>query len=74
MLTIGAENISGNSDKMPQKQRSKKREEYVIRIGPELMEVIKEQIESIKEVTYGIVRDSPWEAGEIVARKFKGKI
>jgi hypothetical protein len=60
--------------KMVQKQRSKTREEFIIRIGPQLMEIIKEQMKSIKNVTYGVVKDSPWEAGEIIAMKFKGKI
>lgn len=59
---------------MVQKQRSKKREEYIIRIGPNLMALIKQQMNSIKEVTYGVVKDSPWEAGEILALKFKGEI
>ena len=57
-----------------QKQRSKKRTEFIIRIGPELMELIKEQMESIKEVTYGVVGNSCWESGEIIAKKLKGKI
>lgn len=59
---------------MPQKERTKKRIEFIIRIGPELMELIREQMRNIKEVTYGVVKDSPWEAGEIIAMKFKGKI
>jgi hypothetical protein len=54
--------------------RSKKRIEYTIRIGPELMAVIEHQMKKIKDVTYGIVKDSPWEAGEIIARKYLGKI
>lgn len=57
-----------------QKQRSKRREEYVIRIGPEFMELIQEQMKSIKSVTYGVVGDSTWEACEILAKKFKGEI
>ncbi len=54
--------------------RSSKRKEYIIRIGPELMAVIENQMKKIKDVTYGVVKDSPWEAGEIVARKYLGKI
>ena len=54
--------------------RSKKRQEFIIRIGPELMAVIENQMKKIKDVTYGIVKDSPWEAGEIIARKYLGKI
>jgi len=59
---------------MTQKQRSKKRIEFVIRIGPELMAVIRQQMQNIKDVTYGVVKDSPWEAGEIIAKKIKGEI
>lgn len=54
--------------------RSKRRQEFIIRIGPELMAVIENQMKKIKDVTYGVVKDSPWEAGEIVARKYLGKI
>ena len=57
-----------------QQQRSKRRVEYVIRIGPELMEIIEQQMEKIKDITYGVVKDSPWEAGEIIAKKFKGDV
>jgi hypothetical protein len=57
-----------------QQQRSTRRVEYVIRIGPELMEIIEKQMEKIKDITYGVVKDSPWEAGEIIAQKFKGEV
>jgi hypothetical protein len=57
-----------------QQQRSTRRVEYVIRIGPELMEIIEKQMEKIKDITYGVVKDSPWEAGEIIAKKFKGEV
>jgi hypothetical protein len=56
------------------KERKSKRKEFVIRIGPELMEIIEEQIEKIREVTYGVANDSKWEAGEIIAKKFKNKV
>lgn len=56
------------------KPRSKKRIEYVVRIGPELREVIKKQMDNIKAVTYNVVGDSVWEAGEIIAKKFKGEV
>ena len=59
---------------MAQKKRGNRRVEFVIRIGPELMKILEEQMKSIKEVTYGVVKDSPWEAGEIVAKKFKGEV
>ena len=54
--------------------RSKNRQEFIIRIGPELMKVIESQMKKIKDVTYGVVKDSPWEAGEIIAKKYMGKI
>lgn len=54
--------------------RSKKRQEFIIRIGPELMGVINEQMKKISNVTYGVVGNSPWEAGEIIAKKYLGKI
>ena len=57
-----------------QKQRSSKRLEYVVRIGPGLMDVLKGQMKKIKDVTYGVVGDSLWEAGEIVAKKYKGEV
>lgn len=60
--------------KKVQKQRSKQRTEFVIRIGPELMEVIEKQMEIIKDLTYGVSKSSPWEAGEIVAKKVKGDV
>lgn len=54
--------------------RSKKRIEYTIRIGPKLMSVIENQMKKIKDVTYGVVKDSPWEAGEIIAKKYLGEV
>ena len=56
------------------KQKKDKRKEYVVRIGPELMDIINRQMASIKEVTYGVVGDSCWEAGEIIAKKYKGEV
>jgi len=46
-----------------------KKEEFTIRIGPLLKEVLDEQIKSIKEYTYNICDSSYWEAGEIIAKK-----
>lgn len=57
---------------MPKKKE--RRTVYIVRIGPELMELLKEQVEKIKEVTYGIANESIWEAGEIVAKKYKGEV
>ena len=48
-----------------EKQKKIKRVEFVVRIGPELMKIIEKQMKSIKDVTYGIVGDSVWEAGGI---------
>lgn len=56
------------------KKRKSKRVEFTVRIGPELMDLLEEQIKKIKELTYGVVGDSFWEAGEIVAKKFKGEV
>ena len=57
-----------------EKQKEPKRKDFVIRIGPELMAVIEEQMQIIREFTYGVAKDSPWEAGEILAKKFKGEV
>ena len=57
---------------MTQKQKSKTREEYIIQIGPLLMKVLKNQMESIKDVTYDCVNPSFYEAGEVVAKKVLG--
>lgn len=55
-------------------RKNSKRAEFVVRIGPELMELIGEIQKSIRDITYGVVGDSVWEAGEIVAKKYKGNI
>ncbi len=47
-----------------------KRKEHTIRIGPLLKQVLDEQMESIKEVTYDICDTSYWEAGEVIAKKY----
>lgn len=57
---------------MVQKQKDKKREEYKVRIGPLLKEVLDKQMQSIKEVTYDVCKTSYYEAGEIVAKKVLG--
>lgn len=58
---------------MTQKQKSKQRIEFVIKVGPELMSIIQEQMNKIKEVTYGVDKSSVWIAGEILAKKLKGE-
>jgi hypothetical protein len=60
--------------KNKQKQRRNTRLEFTVRIGPELMELIEKQMERIKDVTYGVVKDSAWESGEILAKKLKGEV
>jgi hypothetical protein len=46
-----------------------KREEYVIKIGKLLKEVLERQKGKIKSVTYDCVNPSDFEAGEIIAKK-----
>lgn len=55
-------------------KKKEKRLFYYVRIGPELMALLNEQTEKIKDVTYGVVGNSYWEAGEIIAKKFRGEI
>ena len=57
-----------------QKQKEGKREQYVVQIGPRLMKCLEEQLESIHKVTYGSVKSSFFEAGEILAKKFSGEV
>jgi len=59
---------------MGRQKKEVKRKEFVVRIGPELMAILKKQIESIKDVTYGVVGDSIWEAGEIIAKKYNHEV
>ena len=51
-----------------------KRKEYVVKIGPELMEIINKQIEKIQIATYGVEKGSIWVAGEILAKKINGEV
>jgi len=44
-------------------------EEYTVRIGLKLREVLDKQKKIIKEFTYNIVNASDYEAGEIIADK-----
>lgn len=45
-------------------------EEFTIRIGPLLKQVMEQQKEQIKEATYDCVKPSDLETGEILAKKF----
>ena len=45
------------------------KETYRLRIGPDLKQCLDRQLKSIKEVTYGKVKSSYYEAGEILAKK-----
>ncbi len=47
------------------------KEEFTLRIGPLLREVIDIQKRKIKEATYDVVDASDYNAGEIVAKKVK---
>lgn len=51
-----------------------KREEFVVKIGPLLRSTLNKQKELINEHTYGCVKGSDYEAGEIVAKKVEGDI
>ena len=54
---------------MPRTKKEKKREEYVIRVGPLLKEVLDKQKKMIKQATYDCIDSSDYEAGEIIAKK-----
>jgi hypothetical protein len=56
------------------RQKKLKREQYVIMIGPLLKKVLDEQIERIKEVTYFSSEPSYYQAGEVIAKKFRGEV
>ncbi len=47
------------------------KEDYIVRIGPLLKEVLNIQKAKIKEATYDVVDASDYNAGEIVAKKVK---
>lgn len=47
--------------------------EFTIRIGPEMYKVLEEQMDKIKEATYGVCDSSFWEAGEVIAKKMLEK-
>ena len=52
-----------------EKQIKVKREEFSVRIGPLLKEILTKQKDNVKKVTYDCVPSSEWEAGEILAKK-----
>lgn len=54
---------------MGEKEEKKKRESFIIEIGPLLKKVLDEQKEIIKEATYDCVKASHYEAGEMIAKK-----
>jgi len=54
---------------MKEETENKKREEFVIQIGPILKQVLELQKEKIKEVSWGCVNASYYEAGEVIAKK-----
>ncbi len=45
------------------------KEEFTVRIGKKLKEVLEKQKEAIKKVTWECVQASDYEAGEIIAKK-----
>jgi len=52
-------------------EEEKKKEMFIVRIGPLLMKKLEEQKQRIKVVTYDCVGASHYEAGEIIAKKIK---
>ena len=45
------------------------KEEFTVRIGPLLREVLNRQKDKIREATYNVVDSSDYSAGEIIAKK-----
>lgn len=52
-----------------EEKNNKKREQWDIKIGPIMKQVLVKQREKIKEVTYGVETSSDYKAGEIIAKK-----
>jgi hypothetical protein len=51
-----------------------KRKYFIVRIGPKLYNLLQKQLESIKNVTYGVCKSSLFESGEILAGKYTNEI
>ena len=47
------------------------KEDYVVRIGPLLKELLDLQKTKVKDATYNVVEASDYNAGEIIAKKIK---
>jgi len=58
---------------MVEKKETKKRESYIVEIGPLLKQILDAQKENIKKATFNCVNPSHYEAGEIIAKKVLGK-
>ena len=50
-------------------KRREEKKEFTITIGILLKEVLEKQKDNIKKLTYGCVKSSDYEAGEIIAKK-----
>ena len=52
-----------------EEKKENKREEFTIKVGKGLIDVLKKQIQKVNEATYNCVNASYFEAGEILAKK-----
>ena len=54
---------------MEEQEEKKPREEFVVKIGPDLRTVLNEQKKKVRDATYNCVNPSDYSAGEIIAKK-----
>ena len=49
--------------------KKQKRQEFITKIGPTLKDILTKQKKNVDDVTYGCVKTSDYEAGEMIAKK-----